>query len=174
MLQQLPICKLLNVWFGIWKIWLILGYFSLHALSNLSCVTLTLIGQTALMAGGALVAFVIFLVQTWYVGNHQSNMWSLDQVLRHVECRCWNCIGSPLLLCDNITATYMAVNSVLHNRSKHIEVHHHFIQEHVQWKQLVVKFVPSKEQLANTMTKALLSPKFHNFRTKLFVLDMFT
>lgn len=37
----------------------------------------------------------------------------------------------PLLLCENISATYLAANPVFHSPSKHIEIDHHFIREKV-------------------------------------------
>lgn len=75
----------------------------------------------------------------------------------------------PLLLCDNLSATYLATNPVLHNRTKHIEIDHHFIREKVACKQLCVRYVPSENQLADIVTKALPSPRFFNLKTKLTV-----
>lgn len=75
----------------------------------------------------------------------------------------------PLLLCDNVSATYIATNLVLHQRTKHIEVDLHFIREKVARKQLIVRYVPSEDQLADIMTTSLPSPRFINLRTKLTV-----
>ena len=36
------------------------------------------------------------------------------------------------LLCDNESAIKIAHNPVLHSKTKHIEIHYHFIQEHVE------------------------------------------
>lgn len=77
----------------------------------------------------------------------------------------------PLLLCDNISATYLAANPVFHNRSKHIEIDHHFIRERVSRKQLLVRFVPSEDQIADVMTKPLLTARFQSLRSKLTVLS---
>src|SRR5947208_15203127 len=35
------------------------------------------------------------------------------------------------LLCDNLSATYIASNSVFHARTKHIELDYHFIRERI-------------------------------------------
>ncbi|MDV3193991.1 MAG: Ty1/Copia family ribonuclease HI, partial [Sweet potato little leaf phytoplasma] len=78
--------------------------------------------------------------------------------------------SAPLLLCDNISATYLAANPVLHNRSKHIEIDQHFIREKVLRKQLLVRYVPSEDQLADILTKPLQTARFQNLRTKLSVL----
>lgn len=69
-------------------------------------------------------------------------------------------LTTPLLLCDNLSATYMAANPILHNQAKHLEIDLHFIQEKVAHKQLFVRFVPSEDQLADVLTKALPSPHF--------------
>ena len=37
----------------------------------------------------------------------------------------------PTLRCDNVSATYLASNKVLHARTKHIEVDYHFMRESV-------------------------------------------
>jgi histone deacetylase 1/2 len=36
---------------------------------------------------------------------------------------------APSLWCDNLSATYLAVNSIFHARTKHIEVDYHFVRE---------------------------------------------
>jgi hypothetical protein len=47
----------------------------------------------------------------------------------------WNCmprLGTPhatLVYCDNISAVYMTSNPVQHQRTKHIEIDHHFVRE---------------------------------------------
>lgn len=35
----------------------------------------------------------------------------------------------PMLLYDNLSATYMAANTVFHNRTKHIKLDNHFIKQ---------------------------------------------
>ena len=36
-----------------------------------------------------------------------------------------------LILCDNISATYLVVNPILHAQTKHMEIDYHFVQERV-------------------------------------------
>jgi len=60
------------------------------------------------------------------------------------------------LWCDNIGATYLSANPVLHARTKHTEVDFHFVRERVAQGLLDVRFVSTKDQLTDGFTKALL------------------
>jgi histone deacetylase 1/2 len=76
----------------------------------------------------------------------------------------------PLLLSDNISATYLAANPVFHARTKHVEIDHHFVRDRVVKGTMYVRHTPSQDQLADVLTKALGSQKFLGFRHKLCVL----
>ena len=64
---------------------------------------------------------------------------------------------TPRVLCDNLSAIYLTVNPILHARTKHIEVDHHFIREKVQNNTITVQHVLGTEQVADVFTKPLLS-----------------
>jgi len=64
------------------------------------------------------------------------------------------------LYCDNLSATYMATNPVQHDRSKHIAVDYHFIQERVVDGDLVIHYIPTRLQVAHVFTKGLSSQQF--------------
>jgi hypothetical protein len=44
---------------------------------------------------------------------------------------------------------------VLHSRTKHIEVRHHFLRDNVEKGNIDLIHVPTKKQLADTLTKPL-------------------
>lgn len=73
----------------------------------------------------------------------------------------------PCLWCDNLGATYLSANLVFHARAKHIEIDFHFVRERVARKQLEIRFIPSKDQLADGFTKALRSREFEKFKGNL-------
>ncbi|KAJ4746261.1 Gag/pol [Rhynchospora pubera] len=75
----------------------------------------------------------------------------------------------PLLWCDNIGATYLASNPMFNARTKHVEIDFHFIRERVVAKQLVIKFLCSKDQIADGLTKGLTVARFLEIRNKLMV-----
>ena len=77
----------------------------------------------------------------------------------------------PILWCDNIGATYLSANPVFHARTKHIEVDYHFVRERVSQKQLQIKFISSKDQLADIFTKPLPLPQFEACRRNLTLLS---
>jgi hypothetical protein len=77
----------------------------------------------------------------------------------------------PVLWCDNIGATYLSLNLVFHARTKHIEVDFQFARERVARKLLHIRFISSKDQLADIFTKPLPLPLFEACRRNLNLLD---
>ena len=49
-------------------------------------------------------------------------------------------------------------------RTKHIDIRHHFLREHVENGTIVIKPVGTKDQLADVMTKVLGRQEFTRFR----------
>ena len=70
----------------------------------------------------------------------------------------------PCLWCDNLGAMFLSANPVFHARTKHIEIDFYFVRECVANKQLDVRFISSKDQIADGFTKALCRKKLEEFR----------
>lgn len=64
----------------------------------------------------------------------------------------------------------LAANPVFHSRNKHVELDVHFVRDKVITKDLNVRYVPSSDQLADSLTKAPSEQKFTAMRNKLNVL----
>jgi len=75
-------------------------------------------------------------------------------------------------MCDNTSAINLTKNQIQHLRTKHIEIHHHFIRDHVSNRDCEVKFVETKLQLADIFTKPLQKERFFFLRNKLGILDL--
>lgn len=56
---------------------------------------------------------------------------------------------------DNKSAISLAKNPVIHDRSTHIELRHHFIRDWVETKKIELEFVATEHQLADMFTKPL-------------------
>ena len=52
---------------------------------------------------------------------------------------------------------------MFHVRTKHIEVHYHFVLERVLKQEIVLKKVGTNDQVVDVFTKALLRAKFEKF-----------
>jgi len=52
--------------------------------------------------------------------------------------------------CDNASATNMSKNSVMHSRTKHIEIRHHFLRDHVSKGDCCIEFVGSCQTLISS------------------------
>jgi len=74
------------------------------------------------------------------------------------------------LLYDNTSA--ITKNPVQHSRTKHIEIRHHFIRDHVNNGECVIQFVTSEKQLADLFTKPLNKERFNFLRTELGIIDI--
>ncbi|XP_042059649.1 uncharacterized mitochondrial protein AtMg00810-like [Salvia splendens] len=81
-------------------------------------------------------------------------------------------LKNPVLIrCDNESAIKLAKNPVFHARTKHIEVHHHFVREKVLNQEIGLQKIRSEDQVADIFTKALGRAKLEEFRAALDVVD---
>jgi hypothetical protein len=67
------------------------------------------------------------------------------------------------IYCDNLSSIQLAKNPVFHARTKHIEVHYHFVRERVLSGEVVLQYIPTDRQTADIFTKPLGLDKLRQF-----------
>ena len=75
------------------------------------------------------------------------------------------------LLGDNESMVKLANNPVQHSRTKHIDIRHHFLRDHIAKNDISLEGVRTKDQLADIFTKPLDEATFCWLRNELNVLD---
>ena len=87
----------------------------------------------------------------------------------------WRLIGEifdPLsmpttLFSDSKSAITLTQDGHYHPRTKHIDIHYHFIQYIIKAEAIKLIYCPTDEMTANTLTKVLSNVKVKNFATAL-------
>jgi hypothetical protein len=68
------------------------------------------------------------------------------------------------LLCDNQAALVLAEDPSFHTRAKHINIKWHYIRECTENSNISVSYVPSRNNVADILTKALPTQQFVRLR----------
>ena len=76
-----------------------------------------------------------------------------------------------LLLCDNESAVKIASNPVQHSKTKHIDIRHHFLRDHVNKRDIKMDGIGTEDQFADIFTKPLDENRFCKLRNELNVID---
>jgi len=76
-------------------------------------------------------------------------------------------LGCVSILCDNTSAINISKNPVQHSRTKHIEIRHHFLRDHVAKEDFKLEFIETSKQLADVFTKPLSEDRFSSIRREL-------
>jgi hypothetical protein len=71
------------------------------------------------------------------------------------------------LMCDSSSAIYLAQNTIFHWGAKHIKVRHHFLRDHVENRDIEMKYIDTVRQLADIFTKPLDVTSFASLRGEL-------
>ena len=73
---------------------------------------------------------------------------------------------------DSQSALAVARKPVFHVRTKHFEVHYHYVRERLSAREISLAYVPTQDNLADLFTKALPREKFEAFRKDLGLLPV--
>jgi hypothetical protein len=80
-------------------------------------------------------------------------------------------LDPTVIHCDNHSCIKLSINPVFHDRYKNIDIRHHHIRDCVQQKIMLLQYIPTKDQDADILTKALTERKFEYHRDKIWVKD---
>lgn len=72
---------------------------------------------------------------------------------------------------DNQSAIRLAGNPEYHKKTKHIDVRYHFVREVYERGDIDIRYVETKLQLADILTKPLAKQQFNNLRSMIGVLN---
>ena len=75
------------------------------------------------------------------------------------------------ILCDNESVIKIAYNPIQHIKKKHIEIHHHFLRDHVKRGDIELSYVGTGYQLADIFTNPLDEVRFRELRHELNIID---
>ncbi|GMF35189.1 unnamed protein product [Phytophthora lilii] len=71
---------------------------------------------------------------------------------------------ASMIYLDNKSAISIATNHGYTPRAKHIDLRAHFVRDHVEAGNIKLEHVPSSEQLADYLTKAIPTPQLVKLR----------
>ena len=65
---------------------------------------------------------------------------------------------STTLFLDSQNAISLAKNPIVRGRSKHIDVHFHFVRDYIADGRILLEYCPTKDNIADLLTKPLPRP----------------
>jgi hypothetical protein len=83
-----------------------------------------------------------------------------------------NLAGAPVVYGDNQSAQALSANGIKSERTKHVAIKYAFIHDEVSNKRVQLRYVPTLEQPADILTKALGRQQHQALREKLMILDL--
>jgi hypothetical protein len=81
-------------------------------------------------------------------------------------------MGTIDLKTDAQGALDLATNARFSQKTKHIDIRHHFIRDHINTKDIELKHIPTMEMTADILTKPLARPAFELLRSKLGIISL--
>jgi len=73
--------------------------------------------------------------------------------------------GSIIIYEDNQSAISMSKNPQFHCRAKHIDIKYHFVRDQVEKETVTLKYCPTKDMIADMLTKGLHKEQFYKLRS---------
>ena len=82
-------------------------------------------------------------------------------------------IKNPMVIFyDNTSKINILKNHVMHTKTKHISIKYHFLRESIQYKEIRLEYVNTKENIVDIFTNPLPKDAFMYIRGKLWVIPL--
>jgi hypothetical protein len=81
-------------------------------------------------------------------------------------------LGPLLLHCDNQSCIALTKNHCHDDRSKHIDIKHHYLHEKKKQKNIIVIYYPTEDMIDKVLTKALPKPKHMKCLTVMRIIEL--
>ncbi|GKE32826.1 hypothetical protein Tco_1452148 [Tanacetum coccineum] len=81
-------------------------------------------------------------------------------------------LNDVIVLCDNKGNIDLSKNPILHSRTKHIEIRHHFLRDNIQKGNISIEKVASEDNIADILTKPLKREPFNLLRLGLGLMEL--
>jgi hypothetical protein len=78
----------------------------------------------------------------------------------------------PLLHCDNQSCITLIKNPCHDDRSKQIDIKHHYHHEKIEHENIIVLYYPIEDMIGNVLTKALPKPKHMKCLTLMRIIEL--
>ena len=84
-------------------------------------------------------------------------------------------VSSPkLLYSDSKSAINIVNNAVQYDRMKHVWIDRHFVKQEMEEGEIKLTYIPTADQHANILTKAMQKQSFESIRNKLGIFDIYS
>jgi hypothetical protein len=75
--------------------------------------------------------------------------------------------GRVPLMCDNTNAISVVKNPVFHKKMRHVEKRYHFLRDHVEKRDIEMRYINIERQLTDIFTKPFDSSRFADLREEI-------
>lgn len=76
-------------------------------------------------------------------------------------------LGDPVIKCDNQSAINFAKGNSVNSHTRHIDIKYHFVRDLIKFQNLKLEYIPTVDNAADLLTKALPRQKNQVFRDAL-------
>ena len=81
-------------------------------------------------------------------------------------------MNPTIIHCDNQSSIKLSVNPFFHDRSKHIEIPHHYVRDMVDRNSVKLECICTADQTGDILAKPLFKVKIEHFKRRLGMVEL--